>query len=191
MDKEVQLDVTHATRRGQRWLMAIGAISIILGFAALLFPWWATLGIELLIGAFLTVVGILELVRVFLDRPPNGFALSVAFAVLSIVTGGLLLLYPLEGMLTLTLLLTFFFVLGGIAKSIAAFTLRPAMGWGWMLTSGVISILLGMIVLLTLPESAFWVLGVLFGIDLLFFGAAQIAFATATREITHSDPVRG
>lgn len=186
MDRELQLEVTADSRRARRWLMAIGAISIILGIAALLFPWWATLGIELLIGAFLATIGILELIRVLVDRPQSGFALSLAFAVLAIVTGGLLLMYPLEGMLTLTLVLTIFFLLGGIAKSIAAFTLRPAMGWGWLLASGVISILLGLIVLLTLPGSAFWVLGALFGIDLLFFGAAQIAFATAAREISHS-----
>jgi uncharacterized membrane protein HdeD (DUF308 family) len=48
-----------------------------------------------------------------------------------------------------------------------------------MMTSGVLSLVLGLLVLLAFPGSAFWVLGVLLGIDLVLFGAAQLAFATA------------
>ena len=180
---------TPHTPRGSGWMVAIGVISIVLGIAALLFPWWATLGIELVFGIFLLIVGVLELVRVFFDRPPSGLALGVIFGILAIVAGGLLLVYPLEGMITLTLVLALFFLLGGVFKATAALMVRPAPGWGWMLTSGVISLLLGLIVLAALPESAFWLLGILFGIDLLFFGAAQIAFASTFKDIRRSGPI--
>ncbi len=62
-------------------------------------------------------------------------------------------------------------------------------GRGWMVAIGVISIVLGVIVLVALPESAFWVLGILLGIDLIFFGAAQIAFATSIRDVRRTGPI--
>lgn len=189
MDRHHQVGVVTDARRGSGWMVAIGVISIVLGIAALVFPWWATLGVELVFGFFLLLVGVLELVRVSFDRAAGSIALSVIFGILAIVAGGLLLTYPLQGMFTLTLVLTFFFLLGGIFKTTAALTLRPAPAWGWLLTSGIISIILGVVVLIALPESAFWLLGVLLGIDLIFLGASQIAFATTIRDLRRSGPI--
>ncbi|HMB39224.1 MAG TPA: HdeD family acid-resistance protein [Wenzhouxiangellaceae bacterium] len=189
MNKHDQLEATTNIPRGGGWMVTIGVISIVLGIAALFFPWWATLGIELVFGIFLLIVGVLELVRLFFDRSAGGIGLSVIFGILAIVAGGLLLAYPLQGMFTLTLVLAVFFLLGGAFKTAAAWLLRPAPGWGWMVTSGVISIVLGVIVLVALPESAFWLLGVLLGIDLIFFGAAQIAFVTSFRDIRRTGPI--
>lgn len=183
MDTYSLNEAEQATRHGRRWLLAIGAVSILLGIAALIFPFAVTLGVELMFGASLLVVGVLELVRLFADRPPGGIALGVLFAALAIVAGVLLLMYPLEGVLTLTMVLTFFFLAGGALKSLAAYALRPAPAWGWMLASGLMSIVLGAIVLFTLPESAFWLPGILVGIDLLFFGSAQIALARAAGNV--------
>jgi len=189
MNKHDQLEATTNIPLGRGWMVTIGVISIVLGIAALFFPWWTTLGIELVFGIFLLIVGVLELVRLFFDRSAGGIGLSVIFGILAIVAGGLLLAYPLQGMFTLTLVLAVFFLLGGAFKTAAAWLLRPAPGWGWMVTSGVISIVLGVIVLVALPESAFWLLGVLLGIDLIFFGAAQIAFATSFRDIRRTGPI--
>lgn len=63
--------------------------------AALLFPRWATLGVELVFGSFPLIVGVLDLIRVGFDRPAGGRALSVIFGILAIVAGALLLAYPL------------------------------------------------------------------------------------------------
>lgn len=177
----------HEAGRGGGWLITIGVISIVLGIAALLFPWWATLGIELAIGVFLVIVGALELVRIFSQQPLVGTGWSVFFGVLSVAAGVLLLIYPIQGAITLTLLLAVFFLAGGITKAISAYYLKPAAGWGWMLGSGVISIILGLIVVIAFPGSAYWLLGILFGIDLLFFGAAQIAFGLGVRRLQSVD----
>ena len=189
MNRRRQTEIATDMRCGRGWLIAIGIVSIILGVAALLFPWWTTLGIEIAIGLFLVIIGVLELLRVLYDRARLSIVPNLVFGALAILAGVLLLMYPMEGVFTLTLVLTFFFLLGGIFKTTAAFALRPAPGWGLMLTSGIVSVLLGIIVLAALPESALWILGVLFGIDLLFFGAAQIAFASVTREIDRTGPV--
>ncbi len=188
MDSNNRIEIS-ADAPQRRWLAVIGIISIIFGVLALLFPWWATLAIELVFGAFLLTVGILELVRILFDRPLDGVAPSVVFGILAILTGALLLVYPLQGMFTLTLVLAIFFLLGGLFKTASALTLRPARGWGWLLTSGIVSIVLGIVVLAALPASALWLLGILFGIDLILFGIAQVIFATATRQILRSGAI--
>lgn len=189
MGRNDQPDIPADKPRGSGFMVAIGVVSITLGIAALLFPWWATLGVELVFGAFLLIVGVLDLIRVFFDRPPGGVALNVIFGILAIVAGGLLLAYPLQGVVTLTLVLALFFLLGGIFKTAAAWSLPPGPGRRWLLISGIISLGLALIVLVALPESAFWLLGVLIGIDLIFFGAAQIAFATAVRDMRRTGPI--
>jgi uncharacterized membrane protein HdeD (DUF308 family) len=175
-----ELVVSTNKRFSKGWFISIGILSIILGTVAILFPLWATLSLELFIGVLLLIVGVLELFRIFFDGSTGNMVKGI-YGVMAIIAGLLLLLYPLEGMFTLTSVLAFFFLVGGIFKASAALTIRPGYGWGWMLTSGIISVLLGIVVLAALPASALWVLGILFGIDLLFLGAAQLSFATVTR----------
>ncbi|MDT8408121.1 MAG: HdeD family acid-resistance protein [Wenzhouxiangellaceae bacterium] len=176
--------------QGAGWLIGIGVVSILLGAVALVFPWWASLGIELAVGIFLVVVGALELVRVFSNRPESGSGWNVLFGLLAVAAGLLLLFYPLQGVITLTLVLTFFFLIGGTLKTVSAFYVKPAPGWGWMLASGLVSLVLGVIVLIALPGSAFWIFGILFGIDLIFFGAAQTAFGLGLRRLQAIDVER-
>lgn len=164
---------------GRGGLIGMGVLSLVLGALSLAFPFWATIGVELIMGVALIVIGIVELVRARSLRLVARTGWATLFGVLAILAGALMLFFPLEGAITLTLVLAVFFLVGGALKSVAAWQLRPAPGWGWMMTSGVLSLVLGLLVLLAFPGSAFWVLGVLLGIDLVLFGAAQLAFATA------------
>jgi uncharacterized membrane protein HdeD (DUF308 family) len=64
-------------------------------------------------------------------------------------------------------------------KAVAAFQLRPVRGWGWALASAVASIVLGLIVFSGWPGTALWVLGLMVGIDLLFYGWALLGLRAA------------
>ena len=50
---------------------------------------------------------------------------------------------------------------------------RPGSGWGWMLTGGVVSIGLGVMIWSQFPLSGAWAIGILVGIKLLFIGLMQ------------------
>jgi uncharacterized membrane protein HdeD (DUF308 family) len=51
--------------------------------------------------------------------------------------------------------------------------------WGWLIVNGAIDLLLAAIIILALPGSVAWILGLLVGIDLLFGGSSLIAIAFA------------
>ncbi|NHQ75395.1 HdeD family acid-resistance protein [Roseovarius gahaiensis] len=174
-------DMIHDTApRGLRtWLWIAGIVSIVMGGAAVLFPFAATLAAELVFGAILVVSGIVELVRAFAMRHNGSLAWNALFGLVAVVAGAILLAWPLQGMVTLTIVLGVFFLLGGAFKLVAGFGLRPFPGWGWIGFSGALSVLLGVLVLFGLPGTALWAVGLLVGIDLIFLGVAEIAMASA------------
>ncbi len=172
-----------ATRRLIAFLWIVGLISVLLGLIALVFPLAASIGVELTFGILLVVVGVFEVARGVSMRGVANIAMNLLFGALALAAGLFLLFFPLGGILTLTVVLSWFFLLGGGLKIAAAFHLRPLNGWGWLAFSGVISVILGGLLLLGLPGTATWALGLLFGIDLVFLGAAQIAVAVGLNKL--------
>ncbi|SEP19907.1 Uncharacterized membrane protein HdeD, DUF308 family [Salinihabitans flavidus] len=174
-------EMVHETApRGLKtWLWIVGIVSIVMGALAVLFPFAATLAAELVIGVILVASGILELVRAFAMRHNGSLTWNLLFGLAALVAGGILLAWPLQGIVTLTIVLGVFFLLGGAFKLVASFGMRPFPGWGWIGFSGALSVLLGMLLLFGLPGTALWAVGLLVGIDLIFLGVAEIAMASA------------
>lgn len=168
---------TIAQHSGQ--LYTAGAIFIIVGLVAILMPWVATIAAELLVGAALAVAGAVELFRAFRLRSTGAVLGSALLGILALAVGVILLAFPLEGVLTLTIFLIAFFLAEGVVKLIMAYEWRGQSGWGWTAFSGAASIVVGILVWLALPGSALWALGLLLGIDLLIFGWTLIAIAAA------------
>jgi uncharacterized membrane protein HdeD (DUF308 family) len=104
--------------------------------------------------------------------------------VIGIAAGVVLLVWPLSGVLSLTLVLIVFFTIEGIASIMYALDHKRELTgrWGFMLASGIIDLALAVIILTGLPGSAAWAIGLLVGINLAFGGAALIAMALHARE---------
>lgn len=163
------------------WLRIAGAVSILLGALAIVFPFAATLAATLVIGAVLCVSGIMELIRAFVMRRNGSLTWDALFGLAALVAGLILVFWPLQGIVTLTIVVGVFFLLAGAFKLVACFSLRPLPGWAWVGVSGALSVLLGLILLFGLPGTATWAIGLLVGIDLIFLGITEIAMATALR----------
>lgn len=173
----------------QVWLWVSGLAAVVLGFVAMLFPFAATIAAELLFGAVLVATGVIEIIGALLSKGSRNIGWTLLFGALALIAGGILLFYPLQGVLTLTLVLASFFIVGGFFKMTAAWYLRPSNlamlgfpvtgGYGWLAFSGALSVFLGVVLLLGLPGTAIWALGLLLGIDLIFLGASEIALALA------------
>ena len=107
---------------------------------------------------------------------------------LAVLAGLLILVNPLFGLASLTLMLAIYFVVEGIMVAMLGFKLKPAKGWGWTLFSGVVTFFLGGLIWSQWPISGVWAIGTLLGIHLIFDGWAEIAVATAARaEITDAE----
>jgi uncharacterized membrane protein HdeD (DUF308 family) len=187
------IDQQNAERMGralagaihEHWglFLAEGIILIILGIAAIALPPIATLAFTIIIGWVFLISGVVGLFTTFWARHVPGFWWSLISAIIGIAAGVVLLLWPITGTLSLTLVLIAFFVVEGIVSIMYAIEHRNQLTgrWGWMLVSGIIDLILAGIIFAGLPGTAVWALGLLVGINMLFGGAALIAMALAAR----------
>jgi len=177
-----QMQRAVATSLHEHWVFFLveGIILVILGLAAIVIPHIATLAVEILFGWLFLISGIVGLITTFWMRQAPGFWWSLVSAILGIAVGIVLLLRPLSGVLSLTLVLIAFFVIEGVASIMFA---QLSGRWGWMLASGIIDLILATIILAGLPGTAAWAIGLLVGINMVFGGSALIAMALHAREI--------
>jgi uncharacterized membrane protein HdeD (DUF308 family) len=177
-----QMERAVATSLHPHWVLFLveGIILVILGLAAIVIP--RTLAIEFLFGWLFLISGITGLITTLWMQQAPGFGWSLVSAILGIVAGMLLLLSP-NGVLSLTLILILFFVIEGTASIMFALDHRRELvgQWGWMLVSGIIDLTLAAVILVGLPGSAKWALGLLVGFNLIFGGLALVAMALHAR----------
>lgn len=151
-------------------LLIEGVLFMILGFLAVALPGISTLSVELFIGWLFIFGGAMQLYRTLNNRQGAGFFGSLATGLLYLFFGLLLIFFPIAGIFSLTILLTLFFIVEGIAKIILGFQLRPFNHWGWFILNGLLALIMALIIWNGWPGIAFWVLGLLVGINMIFFG---------------------
>jgi uncharacterized membrane protein HdeD (DUF308 family) len=180
---DLEQAVSSAIRAHWGLFLFEGILLVILGIAAIVLPVFATLAFTLIIGWLFLISGGVGLVTTFWMRHAPGFWWSLLSAIIAIAAGILLLLWPLTGTVSLTLVLIAFFIVEGIATIMYAIDHKNELSgrWGWMLTSGIIDLILAAIIFAGLPGTAAWALGLLVGINMLFGGAAMIAMAFAAK----------
>lgn len=179
----IQRAFTSAIHEHWGLFLAEGIVLLILGVAAILLPLFATITVTILIGWLFLISGVVGLITTFRMRRAPGFWWSLVSAFIGIIAGLLLLVWPLTGAVSLTLVLSAFFVVEGVASIMYAIEHRNQLSgrWGWMLISGIIDLIIAAIIIAGLPGTAAWALGLLVGVNMLFGGAALIGMALAAR----------
>ena len=169
----------------EHWLKFVieGVVLLVLGMLAIVVPPLATLGITIFIGWLLLVSGVVGLFMTFATRGLPGFWWSLVSGLLGVVAGLVLLVWPVSGAVSLTLVLTAFFIVEGVASIMYALDHKRQLSgrWGLMLLSGVIDLVLAAVILAGLPGTALWALGVLVGINMVFGGVSLIGLGLAAR----------
>lgn len=168
---------------GTRWQTAWGVLLVIAGILAVLMPAIAALAQVVLLAWLLVLGGAFEIVHAIQTRQAKGFGWKLVSGILTLVLGVLLLVRPVTGVAALALLIGAFFLVGGIARAILAFQLRPLGGWGWILFDALLSIALGVLIAIGWPQSSFAVIGILVGLWLIAAGIWRIVLARAARTL--------
>jgi uncharacterized membrane protein HdeD (DUF308 family) len=159
------------------WSLVYGIIMIILGILALLFPYLPSLGLALGIGVVFIVVGVFRWVQVLRTHPLGNKTrtlLRLIEGVLYVIAGIWLLASPIKGTAALTLVAGWLFLAEGIFELVTAITNRNLPNLGWIVLDGLLTIVLGILILVGWPASSFWVLGTLIGISLIFSGWSAV-----------------
>ena len=181
--------VTHwAQHAGKNagWIVALGVVSIAAGVLAIVAPLAGGLAVTMLVGAMMAVGGAARLVGAFHAGSFGQGALAFIGGVLAVVAGLILLARPGVGLQILTLLLGAYLLADGVFSAIVAFHARPQQGWGWMLVSAAVSVLLGFLLLAEWPLSGLWAVGTLIGVSMLFSGFSMISIGSAARRLMKS-----
>jgi uncharacterized membrane protein HdeD (DUF308 family) len=182
LDK-LKLELSAAVKEHWKAFLVEGILLVILGIAAVIVPPLASLAITIVLGWMFLISGIGGLIVTFWARNVPGFWWSLISAALAVVAGLVLLARPVQGVLTLTIVIGAYFVAEGVATIMYALEHRRELSgrWSWLLIAGLMDILIAFFIIAGLPGSAEWALGLLVGLNLMFGGASLIGMALAAR----------
>jgi uncharacterized membrane protein HdeD (DUF308 family) len=177
-DLPPEVDIKKATG----WIIALSIVLIILGILAILLPGLASAFFTLVMGWIALISGVVMIVQSFVSKPVRGFWLNLVVGILYVIAGIYILANLGAAILGLTLAFGILFIVEGIYTIIMGFTNRAGHRMSWLVVlNGVITLILGIMVLNRFPFSAIWLIGLYVGISLLMSGASLLAAALATR----------
>jgi uncharacterized membrane protein HdeD (DUF308 family) len=180
---KMQSDMSAAVKAHWKAFLFEGILLAVLGIAAMIVPPLASLAITIFLGWMFLISGIGGLFVTYWARNMPGFWWSLISAALAVLAGGILLARPMQGVLTLTIVIGAYFLAEGVTSIMYALEHRKELSgrWSWLLVAGLMDLLIAFFIIAGLPGSAEWALGLLVGINLLFGGATMIGVALAAR----------
>lgn len=177
--------IRHQLHENRKWYLGFGMVLVIFGLILLASLPFATLSAVFLFGIFMMLGGILHFIAAFKIFEGSSRWLWALFGVLYLLAGYYAFTTPVKTAMVLTSLLAIFLVIAGIIRSANALILKPLKGWGWTLFSGLLTLLTGIVILMS-PDSPFWVLGLFLAVDILFQGMNYLSLAAAIKHMPQS-----
>lgn len=183
MAETIAAELAKGVKKDANKLIIFGILTIVLGVLAMGAPMMTGMTVSIMVGFLMIAAGVFRTLFAFSAQSWGKGVLAFVLGVLTILAGVWLLARPLQGVLTLTLILAAYFVVDGIFEIIEAFQLKPLQGWGWMLFGGIVSLLLGWMIWRQWPVSGAWAIGILVGIKLIFAGSSMFFIGMAGRTV--------
>jgi len=181
-DIQMLIQIPHELAQNWGWFLALGISLTILGLAAVVRSFAATVASMLFFGWLLVAAAGVELAQAVMVGHWAGFFQHALAAVLFGVAGLLMIVKPRLSAEALTLFMASFFLVGGLVQIVVAVALAFP-GWGWLVADGALTAALGLLVVAEWPISGLWAIGLFVGIDLILFGFDWIGFAIGLRAL--------
>ena len=178
----MDIQIPHEVAQYWGWFLAFGIALVVLGVAAVVRAVTATIISMLFFGWLLVLASGIEIAQAILVGHWAGFFHHLLAAVLFGVVGLIVVTRPTISAEVVTVFMAAFFLIGGLFQLITSVALAMP-GWGWQAADGIITLVLGVLVLVEWPASGLWIIGLFVGIDLIFYGVAWIALALGLRRV--------
>ncbi|HEY1943064.1 MAG TPA: HdeD family acid-resistance protein [Roseiarcus sp.] len=172
---------TAPLRAKSGWIIALGVVYLLAGLIALGSVVTATVASVLVVGVMMIIAGVAEVFSAFQIKSWGKFLFWALLGVLYIIAGFVTFENPLLAAAVLTLILGASLVASGVMRIILAFSVKQETPWMWVLLSGVITLLLGLLILAHWPVSSLYILGLFLGVDLIMAGAAWVGLGFGLR----------
>ncbi|MCA9100669.1 MAG: HdeD family acid-resistance protein [Pirellulales bacterium] len=180
------IDVLSLKMEGARkhWLLffLLGVLLVIAGVIAIAYPCISSLGVVLVLGAVLIISGVFTIIGAFWAGKWSALLLQLLVGILYVMAGMAIRDAPVASIEVLTMFVAAFFIVVGAFRTIVALFERFPQ-WGWALLNGVITLAAGLIIYDSLANGAFWVIGLLVGLELLFNGWTWIMLSLMIRQL--------
>jgi uncharacterized membrane protein HdeD (DUF308 family) len=173
--------------RARRWLTVGGVVGLIAGIVAVAAPAIASVTISIFIG-WMLIVGGGVMISHAVGRPPVRVTLRVIEGIVTLLIGAYIVIFPLTGTITLTFALTVWLFASGLLQVAASFRETGLPGRGLTALSGAVSVVLGVLIAVSWPSSSAWAIGLLVGIDLVFWAIRVLTAAWLLRSLTSEIP---
>ena len=164
------------------WLIILGVLLIFFGTFALFYLGIATLAAVYCFGTLMVVAGVFQIIGAFQVYSGSQKWLWALSGLLYLIAGWLIFSNPFVATTTLTIFLAASLIVGGAFKLVGGFQLKPMTGWGWVVFSGMLTLATGVLILST-PSSAFWVIGMFLGIDMIFQGWSFVTIGLTVKSM--------
>jgi uncharacterized membrane protein HdeD (DUF308 family) len=180
------MNANKEINRAVGWSIALSVLLIVAGVLAIIVPQASGIAVTILVSWLLVFCGGVHLAYAWQTRHSGGLWWGILLGVLYLFTGGYILLHPLAGLASLTLVLAVCLLLESILEFILACQLRPLTGSAWLVFDGIITLILAVMIGWTWPSSSMWVLGTLVGISMLFSGFTRLMLSVTARRMVHA-----
>ena len=169
------------------WMLSLGIVMLILGVIGLGMTVLFNEIVVMYFGFLLLFGSGVQLMQAFRAEAWKGRVWHVLIALVYIVGGIIAVTEPVIAGMTLALLIAWTLIVIGVLRLVMALQMRGAAGWLWTLLGGVLSVVLGVMIINEWPQSGLWVIGLFVAIEILFAGWSQIMIALAAKNYTAKD----
>lgn len=165
--------------------LAQAGLLVVAGLLSIVSPVFSAEAVTGAIGWLLLASGVLQGIGLISARHTPYVWLQLISAVLALLIGFLILRNPSQSILTFGVLIVVFFMIEGVSKVVWALTIRPIVGWHWVLLSGVLGVIFSIILIINLEAAAPWLIALFVGLQLIAIGAAIGYLAWSVRQVTN------
>ncbi len=176
-------DFSDMVKAGSRVGVVWGSIVLILGILAMMAPLASGFAVTAMVAILLLAAGLAQTVYALKSETILTGLGTFLFGGLAALCGLAMLVFPGKGLAAITMFLAFYFIADGIISLVNGIRFRPFKGWGSMVFSGVISLLLGWMIWSKWPVSGIWAVGILVGVRLIFAGWTMIILGAVTEDL--------
>jgi len=167
---KIETTMQKGVKKTSKVIIIIGVLALILGIIALIYPTGFGEITAKVIGMFFVLGGILRSIFAIASTSMGSLLMRYLYAFLMIIVGVWIIANPDMSLQVITIGMAIYFIIDGITEIIYSFSLMPIGGGMFLLLSGIIGIILGILIFSKWPESSTYFLGIYLGIKLLIDG---------------------
>ncbi|MGD0470444.1 MAG: DUF308 domain-containing protein [Terriglobales bacterium] len=171
-------------RQASTLSIAWGVLLIIFGMVAIGSPFLAAVAVNVVIAWLIVLAGVVHLMLAFRAHGAGSMIWKLLVGLAYVFFGAYLIMHPVLGVASLTLILASLFLIEGILDIILFFKMRSLGGSSWVLFDGIVTLLLGLMIYLQWPSSSAWAIGILVGVSMIISGVTRVMMSLAVRKAT-------